>query len=224
RRQLWLRQAVEKRVREELAKLKVEVNEEKSRKVDLEQGQSFGFLGFEYRRIRSCQGRWMPLRIPKAKKRTALLGTLRVVFRRFQSQPVGRLIEEINPILRGWVNYFAMGHSSRCFAFIRDWVEKKIRSHLARACQRRGFGWKRWSREWLYGTLGLFNQYRVPSVSDSGSCPIGLITLDVKGAGARSAGKPHATCDVAGVGNGIFTEDLRASARPYRGKHRVAHH
>jgi RNA-directed DNA polymerase len=161
RRQLWLRQAVEKRVREELAKLKVEVNEEKSRKVDLEQGQSFGFLGFEFRRIRSRQGRWMPLRIPKAKKRTALLGTLRVVFRRFQSQPVGRLIEEINPILRGWVNYFAMGHSSRCFAFIRDWVEKKIRSHLARACQRQGFGWKRWSREWLYGTLGLFNQYHV---------------------------------------------------------------
>jgi RNA-directed DNA polymerase len=161
RRQQWLRQAVEKRVREELAKLEVEVNEEKSRKVDLEKGESFGFLGFDFRRVRSRQGRWMPLRTPKAKKRTALLGTLRVVFRRSQSQPISRLIEEINPILRGWVNYFAMGHSSRCFAFIRDWVEKKIRSHLARACQRRGFGWKRWSREWLYETLGLFNQYRV---------------------------------------------------------------
>ena len=24
-----------------------------------------------------------------------------------------------------------------------------------------GFGWKRWSREWLYGTLGLFSEYRV---------------------------------------------------------------
>jgi RNA-directed DNA polymerase len=161
RRQQWLRQAVEKRMREELAKLEVEVNEEKSRKVDLEKGESFGFLGFEFRRVRSRQGRWMPFRIPKAKKRTALLGTLRAVFRRFQSQPVRRLIDEINPILRGWVNYFAMGHSSRCFGFIRDWVEKKIRSHLARACQRRGFGWKRWRREWLYETLGLFNQYRV---------------------------------------------------------------
>ena len=45
---------------------------------------------------------------------------------------------------------------------------------------------------------------------------IGLITLDVKCAGARSAGNPLATCDVAGVGDGVFTEDLRASARPYR--------
>ena len=56
----------------------------------------------------------------------------------------------------------------------------------------------------------------VPAVSDSGSYPIGLINLDVKGAGARSAGNPLATCDVAGVGDGIFPEDLRASARPYQ--------
>ena len=71
------------------------------------------------------------------------------------------LIAEINPILRGWVNYFAFGHSSRCFSYIRDWVQKKVRRHLARACQRRGHGWKRWSSEWLYGTLGLFKEYWV---------------------------------------------------------------
>jgi RNA-directed DNA polymerase len=160
-RQQWLRQAVEKRLREELAKLQVEVNEDKSRKVDLQRGKSFGFLGFEFRRIRSRRGRWMPLLLPKGKKRTALLDKLREIFRVSRSQPVGGVIEKINPILRGWVKYFAIGHSSRCFSYIRDWVEKKIRRHLARACQRRGFGWKRWSREWMYGTLGLFSEYRV---------------------------------------------------------------
>jgi len=157
----WLRKAVEKRLREEFAKLEVEVNEEKSRKVDLTQGESFGFLGFEFRRVRSRRGRWMPLRTPKGKKRTALLRKLKEVFRRHCSRPVGGLIAEINPILRGWVNYFAFGHSSRCFSYVRFWVEKKVRRHLARACQRRGFGWKRWSSEWLYGTLGLFSEYRV---------------------------------------------------------------
>ena len=160
-RQVWLRKAVEKRLREELAKLQVEVNEEKSRKVDLQQGESFGFLGFEFRRIRSRRGRWMPLYTPRGKKRTALLRKLKQVFRNYRSQPVKGLIEEINPILRGWVNYFAVGHSSRCFSYIRDWVEKKIRCHLARARQRQGFGWKRWRKEWLYGTLGLFHEYRV---------------------------------------------------------------
>jgi len=167
-RQQWLRQAVEKRLREELAKLLVEVNEEKSRKVDLQRGESFGFLGFEFRRVRSHRGRWLPLLLPKGKKRTALLGKLKEIFRDFRSQPVGKVIERINPILRGWVKYFAIGHSSRCFSFIRHWVEMKIRRHLGRACQRRGFGWKRWSREWLYGTLGLFSEYRVsyaPSLS-----------------------------------------------------------
>ena len=159
--QAWLRKAVEKRLREELAKLQVEVNEEKSRKVDLQQGESFGFLGFEFRRIRSRRGRWMPLYTPRSKKRTALLRKLKLVFRGYRSQPVKGVIEKINPILRGWVNYFAVGHSSRCFSYIPDWVEKKIRSHLARASQRQGFGWKRWSREWLYGTLGLFQEYRV---------------------------------------------------------------
>jgi RNA-directed DNA polymerase len=74
---------------------------------------------------------------------------------------VGRVIALINPILRGWVNYFAVGHSSRCFAFVRDWVEKKMRRHLMRARQRRGFGWRRWSKQWLYEGLGLFDGYRV---------------------------------------------------------------
>jgi hypothetical protein len=38
-----------------------------------------------------------------------LLRELKDVFRRFQSQPVEALIAEINPKLRGWVNYFRIG-------------------------------------------------------------------------------------------------------------------
>jgi RNA-directed DNA polymerase len=157
----WLRTAVEKRLREEFAKLQVEVNEEKSRIVDLAKGESFGFLGFDFRRIRSRAGRWMPLRMPQRRKCTALLRKLKGCFRRFRSRPIRSLITEINAILRGWVAYFAVGHSSRCFSFIRNWVEQKTRRHLARARQRRGFGWKRWSRRWLYDALGLFDDYYV---------------------------------------------------------------
>ena len=60
-----------------------------------------------------------------------------------------------------WVNYFAVGHSSECFSFVKDWVEKKIKRHMQRARNRQGFGWTRWSREWTYNTLGLFKGYRV---------------------------------------------------------------
>jgi RNA-directed DNA polymerase len=173
-RQQWLREAVERRLREELAKLQVEVSEEKSRTVDLGRGESFGFLGFEFRRVRSKRGRWMPLLLPNNKKRTALLRKLKEIFKATRSQPVREVIEKINPILRGWVKYFAVGHSSRCFSFIRHWVEKKIRRHLARARQRGGFGWKRWSREWLYGTLGLFLEYRAVSYPGSDSAVASL--------------------------------------------------
>jgi RNA-directed DNA polymerase len=157
----WLRKAVDKRLREELAKLHVQINEEKSRTIDLTRGESFGFLGFDFRRVRSLQGKWRAQYTPKLKKRTALLRELREVFRRYQSQPVNGVVEIINPILRGWVNYFAIGHSSRCFQFVKRWVELKVRRHMMRARNRRGFGWERWSTQWLYGTLGLFNSYQV---------------------------------------------------------------
>ena len=103
----------------------------------------------------------MPLRLPQRKKRTQLQRTLKAIFQRSRSRPLEEVIAKINPILRGWVNYFGQGHSSRCFSAIRDWVEKKIRRHLSQARQRRGFGWKRWSRRWLYEQLGLFSEYRV---------------------------------------------------------------
>jgi len=158
----WLIGAVEKRLREELDKLQVEINDEKSRVVDLGRGESFGFLGFDFRSIRSVhRGAWRPHYTPKLKKRTALLRELKEVFRRHRSQPIERVISLINPVLRGWVNYFAVGHSSECFSFIKDWMEKKIRRHLAHAQKRKGFGWKRWNRRWLYDTLRLFSGYRV---------------------------------------------------------------
>ena len=157
----WLVGAMNKRLRGELAKLQVDVNEEKTRIVDLTKEECFGFLGFDFRRVRSLNGAWRPHYTPKLKKRTALLRTLTDIFRRSRSQPVASVIAQVNPILRGWVNYFAIGHASRCFAYVRQWVERKVRRHLMRARQRRGFGWGRWRRDWLYHTLGLFQDYRV---------------------------------------------------------------
>jgi RNA-directed DNA polymerase len=160
-RQRGRRAAVERRLREALATLQVEVNEEKTRRVDLPQGERFGFLGFDFRRIRRRRDRWRPLRTPRVNKRTALLRTLKQIFRSHRSRPLSEVIANINPSLRGWVQYFAVGHSSRCFSYSRHGVEKKIRHHLVRASQRHGFGWKRWSNAWLYGTLGLVAAYRV---------------------------------------------------------------
>jgi len=161
RRSDWLVTAINRRLREEFAKLRVEINEGKSRMVDLKKGESFTFLGFEYRRVLSLQRKWRPYYAPKLKKRTALFEKLREVFRQHVSWPVEIVIAKINPILRGWVNYFRVGHSSICFGVVKRWVEEKVRRHLMRARGRKGFGWTRWSSEWLYGRLGLFNNYQL---------------------------------------------------------------
>jgi RNA-directed DNA polymerase len=149
RRSDWLVKAVDRRLREEFAKLRVAINEDKSRMVDLRKEESFTFLGFQYRRILSLRQKWRPHYAPTLKKRTALFEKLREIFRQQVSWPVENVIAKINPILRGWVNYFRVGHSSSCFSMVKQWVERKVRQHLMRARGCRGFGWQRWSSDWL---------------------------------------------------------------------------
>ena len=97
RRSDWLVKAIDKRLREEFAKLRVAINEDKSRMVDLKKGESFTFLGFEYRRVLSLQRKWRPHYAPKLKKRTALFEKLREIFRTHLSWPVETVIAKVNP-------------------------------------------------------------------------------------------------------------------------------
>ena len=109
------------------------------------------------------------------------------------------------------MNYFAIGHSSRCFSYVRRWVEKKIRRHLMRARQRRGFGWKRVEYEVAVRTAGTVR--RLPSSPmaagrwESAPDRIGHIILDAKQTGKRSAGNPHAAFEEAGTGNVTMEPD-----------------
>jgi RNA-directed DNA polymerase len=40
-------------------------------------------------------------------------------------------------------------------------MEKKARRHLMKSRKRKGFGWERWSRSWLYEVCGLFSDYQI---------------------------------------------------------------
>src|SRR5258707_14508773 len=85
----WLMRAVDKRLREELAKLRVDINEDKSRTIDLRKGESFAFLWFEYRLVLGRNQKWRPQVVPKTAERTALFAKLTEVFPQHVSQPVG---------------------------------------------------------------------------------------------------------------------------------------
>ena len=92
----WLLRAVGRRLREELAKLDLRLNEAKSRVVDLTQGEAFGFLGFIFRRLRSPRGRWWVQKLPAMKQRTALLRKLKEEFDgELQVPGSHRLVQEL---------------------------------------------------------------------------------------------------------------------------------
>ena len=157
----WLVKGVYKRLNEELLKLGIALNYEKTRQIDLVKGETFSFLGFDFRRSRTRKGKWGLRRTPKISARTKLFRKIKEVFRRHRSQPFNRVIHLINPMLRGWVNYFRVGNSGQCFTYVKYWVEKKSRRHLMRARKLEGFGWDRWSRQWFYQTLGLYSDYKI---------------------------------------------------------------
>ncbi len=56
RRWKWLAAAANRRLREELAKLDVQLNHDKTGRIDLTRGENFGFLGFDFRRTRTLRG------------------------------------------------------------------------------------------------------------------------------------------------------------------------
>jgi RNA-directed DNA polymerase len=161
RRQDWLVEAVGRRLREALTTLDVPRHAEKRRLVDRSRGESCGFVGFDCRRVRSWRGRWRPQDTPPPKARTAWRRELKEVFRRSRSQPVDRVIAEITPRRRGWVNDCRSGHASRCLALVRGWVERRIRRPLRRARHRRGVGWKRGRTAWRQTTRGWCGDDRV---------------------------------------------------------------
>jgi hypothetical protein len=154
----WAERALQ-RLQEQLAPLGVKLNEEKTKLVNTLDGEAFGFLGFDLRRVRKRNGDGhYILMTPRKKARLAIKATIRDIIRRGGATPAPVLVARINAALAGWVNYFRVGNASRAFSEVRDDLEMKVRSLLTRRKQRRkrSVGWRRWSNEYLYDVLGLY--------------------------------------------------------------------
>ena len=112
---------VERRLREELTKLDLTVNEEKSRVVSFGAGVPFDFLGYTFRWVnqRKTPDKKMVLRRPQKKKRTWLLQKVGETLCRYLHVSVVQVVRRfINPIVRGWVNYFRWGNVGCDLSFV----------------------------------------------------------------------------------------------------------
>jgi RNA-directed DNA polymerase len=154
----WPNRAME-RLREALEPLGVKLNEEKTKMVDTLKGESFGYLGFDLRRVRRRKEEgYFILLTPKKKARLAIKAEIRNVIAHGGATPMEKIVEKLNEKVAGWVQYFRVGNSSRAFSEVRDYLEMKVRILLTRRKrrQKRSIGWERWSNEYLYGVLGLY--------------------------------------------------------------------
>lgn len=157
----WLVSKAWRRLREELSRLKVKINETKSCTVDLQEGETFNFLGFTFRLTDNKNGRNMVLIRPRKKKVKEIMDKVRNCLKRSGDKPKEMVIWDLNEIIRGWVDYYRIGHCGRLFSFLKDWIEKKVRRFVRRRQGRKGFGWKEWSKEVIYDKWGLYSDYQV---------------------------------------------------------------
>ena len=157
----WILQKVQKRHKEELDKLEVEMNLEKTKVVDLKKGGSFSFLGFDFRFTRNREGKAYVSKTPRKKKCIEIGKRVRAVLKANWNKPLKEVIQTVNATISGWVNYFRIGNSNSAFSKVRDYLEMKVRKFVLRRKKLKGFGWKRWSREEIYGKWGLYNDYRI---------------------------------------------------------------
>jgi group II intron reverse transcriptase/maturase len=159
----WAERALQ-RLQEQFAPIGVELNQEKTKMVDLLKGEAFGFLGFDLRRVSKRDGNgYLILMTPKKKARQAVKAKIRDIIRRGGATPAAILVKRINATLAGWVNYFRVGNASSAFSEVHNYVEMKIRTLLTRRKRRRktSIGWRRWSNEYLYEVLGLFWDWKL---------------------------------------------------------------
>jgi group II intron reverse transcriptase/maturase len=154
--------AAHKRVKDILTRLGLELHPHKTRAVDLRWGrEGFDFLGCTVRKRRSIQRmpwchfvqRWPAARAMKRLRErvhelTAVCGN--------PAREVRDLITALNPVLRGWGNYFATGNADDKFHQIDDYVHARILRWISRrGGQRRRFRARRWPHARLYA-LGLY--------------------------------------------------------------------
>jgi len=156
-----------------LEKLGVELHSEKTRIVHIRKG--FEFLGYKIKKgnralklaaskIRSGARSGNLYAYPREKSIQRFKDQIRRLTRRRASVSTLELIEQINPVIRGWGNYYRKAHVRKLFNQLDRWIVRRIWSH--RHKHWRCKGWKTLPESKLYGEFGLVNLVLlIPSIS-----------------------------------------------------------
>ena len=120
--------------------LRLEINREKTRVVDLKQpGTHVDFLGYTFRYDRDWYGRRRRHLqvIPSTKALKRQRAALRVLTSsRYGFKPIPEVIQSVNRSLQGWAAYFRVGYPGGAYRHLNYYAQQRFRIHLARRSQR----------------------------------------------------------------------------------------
>ena len=119
------------------------------------------FLGFEHRlrESRKGRGRWYLNKWPSPRAMASIKAKIRDRTRRsYASRDLFNVVEDLNPVLRGWGGYFRHGNSSLKFQTVDGYVHLR----LARlASTKHGLHGRNWTTRFTYGWLTDLGIYRL---------------------------------------------------------------
>ncbi|NOT53087.1 MAG: group II intron reverse transcriptase/maturase [Deltaproteobacteria bacterium] len=144
-----------------LDKRGLSLSNEKTRIVHLTEG--FDFLGFNirhYKDARTKTGHKLLIK-PSKKSEQKIRDRLRDEWITLQGSNVGAVTKKLNPIIRGWANYFRSGVSSAIFSKLDSWMFHREKRYANRAHPTKPGYWKKkkyWGRlnpsrkdNWVFG-------------------------------------------------------------------------
>lgn len=120
-------QAAAALVRHILADIGLVVAEHKSGIKGVSDG--FDFLGFTF------HGRFLR---PRSRSLTSFKNRVRELTRRTAPISLTRMVNELNPTLRGWGNYYAMGDVIQLFVDLDKWIRMRLRSKARKRFKSKG--------------------------------------------------------------------------------------
>ncbi len=124
--------------------------------------EGFDFLGYTFvRGVSQKTKRETTYYCPSAKSMNAIRRRIREVADYRRPVKVEQIIAELTPVIRGWVNYFRAGNSTKKFGKIKYYILQRIRKFMRRRRGKAGYGYKEYPMTYLYQELGLYNDYRV---------------------------------------------------------------
>lgn len=140
-----------------MTKLKLTLNPQKTKIVDMNK-ESFDFLGFCFQKFGKTKSGWkLPYMTPSKKAMKKVKDAIRVITcRKSAYEGLVQKVEKLNPLIRGWRNYFQHGNSTKRFKQLDEFVwmklwrrvyyrrkQKKYREHVL-------YGFRKW-----YATSGI---------------------------------------------------------------------